>query len=89
MTGWLAREVWFLHAIPVYSGLRTPPVLIYGEERCIGVKRKVLWFGIKLLDWVCLSIDSGFVLIMIGHCSGMCDGLVCGRIVFLFVWRPQ
>jgi hypothetical protein len=32
------------------SGLTITPVLIYGEERCIEVTRKVLSFDIKLSD---------------------------------------
>jgi hypothetical protein len=57
---------------------RTTPVLIYGEERCVEVKRKVFCFCIKLLDLRSLFIDSGFVLMTIGHCSGMCNTCVIG-----------
>lgn len=35
---------------------------------------KVLWFGITFS----LLIDSGFELVMIGHCSGMCNTCVIG-----------
>jgi hypothetical protein len=49
MTGWLLREVWLFHAYMFDSGLRTPPVLKCGEERCTEVKVKLLGNGIKFL----------------------------------------
>lgn len=61
------------------SGLRTLQCSYMGKNDVWELK--VLWFGIKLLDLLSLFIDSGFALMMIGLCSGMCNTCVIGECV--------